>query len=245
MGEKVIVIIKRQKNKDEESYLEKFEYEGDLNIPILSLLEKINNQDEIITIEGNIVNPIKFSCSCLQGLCGECGILINKLPKLACTTFLNDEVKENGNEILLEPFPKFPIISDLIVDKEEIYESLKSLNQWIESDAKINLNNIQSEYEMSLCLMCGCCLVACPNYNSGDLFKGVPLAINSLKFSLQEKNKEHSKQLKNNYNNHFYSGCAKSLLCEEVCPMEIPIQRAISKMNRLSVWRLWQLISKS
>lgn len=243
MDESVTVIIRRQKNKDNESYFEKFEYCGDLNIPIISLLEQINNQYEIKNIKGNIVEPIKFSCSCLQGLCGDCGILINGLPKLACTTFLIDEIEENGNEILLEPFPKFPVIVDLIVDKEEMYESLKSLNQWIESDAKVNLDNIQTEYEMSLCLMCGCCLVACPNYSSGDLFKGVPLVINSLKFISQEKDKKHSKELKKNYNHHFYSGCTKSLLCEDVCPMEIPIQRSISKMNRLSVWKLWQLIS--
>jgi succinate dehydrogenase / fumarate reductase iron-sulfur subunit len=28
-----------------------------------------------------------------------------------------------------------------------------------------------------------------------------------------------------------------------VCPIEIPTQRAISKMNRKSVWRIWQLLN--
>lgn len=46
------------------------------------------------------------------------------------------------------------------------------------------------------------------------------------------------------YKEKFYPHCLKTLSCEDVCPMKIPTQRAISKMNRKSIWRLMQLIDK-
>ena len=61
-------------------------------------------------------------------------------------------------------------------------------------------------------------------------------------FTNQESDEKHLKSIKNNYKKRFFSHCVKSTSCEDVCPMEIPTQRAISKMNRKSVWRIWQLL---
>lgn len=206
-----------------------FEYEGDLNIPVTALLEDIGG--------------IEFSCSCLQGLCGSCSMVINSQPKLACKTFVNEEqmVKEYGT-LTIEPLSKFPVIKDLKVDKSKLYDDLKECSQWLESEAKIN-DDIQYEYEMSLCLMCGCCVEACPNYDARE-FVGTPIAVSSSKLIAQEQDKEHLKKLKEHYNKNFYPHCVKSIACEDACPMGIQTQRAISKMNKSAVWRLWQLIKR-
>ena len=151
-------------------------------------------------------------------------------------------IKEYGT-ITIEPLSKFPVIKDLKIDKSKLYNDLIECEQWIESDSKVNLDDIDFEYEMSLCLMCGCCVEACPNYDAKE-FVGTPIAVSASKLVSQETDSNHLKDMKNKYSKKFYSHCVKSIACEDVCPMGIETQRAISKMNKKAVWKLWQLISR-
>lgn len=208
---------------------EKFTYDGDLNIPVTELLENLG---------------ITYSCSCLQGLCGSCAMVINSQPKLACQTFLKDEIMVKEYEsIIIEPLSKFPIINALKVDKSRLHDDLIKANMWLESEAKINSDDVDFEYEMSLCLMCGCCVEACPNYDGGD-FVGAPVAVSASKIIAQENDKNHIGEIKNSYDKHFFTHCVKSIACEDVCPMGITTQRAISRMNRKAVWKLWRLFDR-
>lgn len=204
-----------------------FTYDGDLNIPVTELLERLGG--------------ITYSCSCLQGLCGACAMIINSQPKLACQTFLKDELMiTEYNVITIEPLSKFPTVKDLKVDKSKLHDDLIESSQWLDSEAKINSKDIDFEYEMSLCLMCGCCVEACPNYDGGE-FVGTPIAVSASKIIAQENDKTHLKTLKKKYDDKFFSHCVKSIVCEDVCPMGIETQRAISRMNKKAVWKLWQL----
>ena len=124
-----------------------------------------------------------------------------------------------------------------------VYNDLIECEQWIESDSKVNLDDIDFEYEMSLCLMCGCCVEACPNYDAKE-FVGTPIAVSASKLVSLVTDSNHLKDMKNKYSKKFYSHCVKSIACEDVCPMGIETQRAISKMNKKAVWKLWQLISR-
>lgn len=206
-----------------------FDYEGDLNIPVTTLLERLGR-------------PVEHDSSCLQGLCGACAMVINSRPKLACKTFVNDEIGKD-NSITIEPLSKFPLVKDLRVDRSVLHQMMMECEQWLESDAETDGNDIAYEYEMSMCLMCGCCTEACPNYGFGD-FTGAPVAVSASKLISQEKDSVHSKNIKKHYKDKFYPHCVKTFACEDVCPMRIPTQRAISKMNRKSVWGIWQLIDR-
>lgn len=232
----VLISIKRSNT------YQHFQYDGDMNIPVTTLIKIINNQKKILDIDGNEVKPISWSCSCLQGLCGSCAMLINDIPQLACKAFLNQVVKDN--KIKIEALSKFPTIKDLKVDRNCLYNAMKESKQWLNNNAKVNKNDISFEYEMSQCLMCGCCLEACPNYINDAKYCGIHIVVSSAKLVNQESDKKHLKEMKDNYKIKFYPNCVKSLLCQEVCPMKIPTQRAISKMNKNSIWWLWQLLSK-
>ena len=207
-----------------------FNYEGDLNISVITLLEKLDW-------------PIEYSCSCLQGICGACAMVINSEPKLACKTFLNEEMMVvKYDQITIEPLSKFPLVKDLKVDRSILFDVMKDCELWLENDSEYDPKELDFEYEMSLCLMCGCCTEVCPNYKLGD-FVGTQVAVSASKLVNQESDEEHLKNIKNKYKKRFFSHCVKSTSCEDVCPMEIPTQRAISKMNRKSVWRIWQLLN--
>ncbi len=228
------VIIKTRENDEE--IIKEYEYNGELNIPVTTLLEKINH---------NYDTKIHYSSSCLQGLCGSCAMIINGWPKLACKTFVNELVMtKHFHKITIEPLTKFPVIKDLIVDRTVLYDNMKRAQQWLDDDAKINPDNILFEYEVSQCLMCGCCLESCPNYNGEDDFMGVILPVSSSKITSQETGKDKLDKHKRIYKKHFYNNCVKSLVCEDVCPMQIPTQRAISKMNKKSVWHIYHLLKQ-
>lgn len=210
---------------------QEFQYDGDLNITVTSLLEKLGN-------------PVEYSCSCLQGICGACAMVINGEPKLACQTFLNDEqIVKEYDVITIEPLSKFPLVKDLKVDRSILYDSMKSSRLWLESDAEIQDDDLDFEYEMSLCLMCGCCCEVCPNYDLGD-FVGAHIPVSASKLINQEKDSSHVKEIKRSYKNGFYNHCVKSLACEDSCPAGISTQRAISRMNRKSVWKIRELLNR-
>ncbi|WP_323735830.1 2Fe-2S iron-sulfur cluster-binding protein [Methanosphaera sp. ISO3-F5] len=217
------VIIKTQENGKEK--IKEYEYKEELHITVTTLLEKINHTYD---------TKIHYSSSCQQGICGSCTMLINGWPKLACKTFIDELIMtKHFQKITIEPLTKFPIIKDLIVDRNIIHKNMKKAQQWLENEAKINPNNIQFEYEVSQCLLCGCCLEVCPNYNGENDFMGIILPVTSSKITSQETNKEKQEKHKQIYKKHFQKHCVKALVCEDICPMKIPTQKAITKMNNL------------
>ena len=66
----------------------------------------------------------------MQALCGGCAMVINGVPALACNTFA-DEVK--GEELVLAPLSKFPVVADLIVDRSVIYENLTHAKAYLDT----------------------------------------------------------------------------------------------------------------
>ena len=168
-----------------------FDYDGDLNISVITLLEKLDI-------------PIEYSCSCLQGICGACAMVINSEPKLACKTFLNEEKTViEDNQITIEPLSKFPLIKDLKVDRSILFDAMTECELWLENDSEYNPKDLDFEYEMSLCLMCGCCTEVCPNYKLGD-FVGAPATVSASKLVNQESDEEHLKNMKKNIKKGFF-----------------------------------------
>ena len=109
----------------------------------------------------------------MQSVCGGCAMVINGVPALACATFA-DKVK--GKELVLEPLGKFPVVSDLIVDRTIIYENLITAKAYLEGLTVINQSNSNHQYSVAKCLKCGLCLEVCPNYHIGEEFFGAAFA---------------------------------------------------------------------
>ena len=120
--------ILRQKMPDSQPYWETFDYNGTPDISVAALLDYINFNDDIINDDGNKTDRIGWDCSCLQGVCGACAMVINDTPALACETFLKNL---KGGIVTIRPLRKFPVIHDLIVDRSSIHENLKRTNVFI------------------------------------------------------------------------------------------------------------------
>ena len=222
------VKIKRKKSPATESYWETFLYDGPAEASVASLLDYLNYKDDIFNARGESVPRIGWECSCLQGVCGSCAMVINNRPALACETF----VKDLGEEITIEPLSKFFVIHDLVVDRGIIQENLKKTNAYIgeyeESRRKDKEHELQ--YSVSKCLKCGLCLEVCPNYIKGENFFGACFANDC--YLIASRSSFRSEKMKQEYGEHFAKGCSKSLSCMEVCPVGIETIASVAKMNR-------------
>lgn len=230
MSIKVNVIRKEDSEKD--TYWQSFDYSGELHISVGTLINNINHE-VMEKAEGE--RPIRWECSCEQGLCGSCAIVVNDRPGLACEIFCDDLVQKN-NEITIQPLSKFPVICDLVVDRSQMFEAMKDMKLWLENTAKVSTANIPMQYEVSQCLMCGSCLEVCPNYSTEGLFAGMSSAMSAVNLTLLSEGNTYKKE----YTDRVFNGCSKSLACQDVCPMDIPIVEALSTMNRVSVWGMWR-----
>lgn len=232
----------RRESTESTPYWQEFEYEVKGHISILNMLEDIN-KNYICRSDGKIEDPVCFESSCQQGLCGSCAMIINNEPRLACQTFC-DEFVGKADVITVSPLTKFPVIKDLMVDRSEMFDAMNQMKLWMEGDAKNGRGSNRKQYQAALCVMCGCCLEACPNYAPGDLFKGLPAALATVNILKKSENSEHKTAIRDSYIKSVFKGCTKSMACEKVCPMSIPGVTLLAEGNRLSVWKLWKLITK-
>lgn len=223
----MLVRVKRQKGPNENAYWQSFDYKGSLDVSVVTVINAINYTDDIYDVDGNPAERIRWECSCLQGVCGGCAMIINGKPALACDTFIKDL---KGEELVLEPLSKFPVVADLMVDRRIIYENLNKANIYLNDRSEVLKKDHPHRYSISKCLKCGLCLEVCPNYQYGkDFFGGVFANEAYLIYSANAQDKE---QIIKSYNEHFVSNCSKALSCQSICPAKIETLTSILRMNR-------------
>ena len=222
----MIIKIKRKLPTGTESFWETFLFEGSPDISVAGMLEELNYKDDIVNSKGEAVPRISWECSCLEAKCGACAMVINGRPALACETFLRDL----GNEITLEPLRKFPVVCDLITDRESIHENAIKVNSYIAEYKPSPPKEHSHQYSAAKCLKCGLCLEICPNYVNGSTFFGALFANDC--YLIATRSGIYDTHIKKDYARHFAAACSKSLACVDVCPMKIPTLASMAKMNR-------------
>lgn len=222
----MIVKIKRCAGADSESYWQSFEYEGSPEKTVAALLDELNYTDDLFDIHGNPAPRIQWECSCMQKMCGACAMIINGVPALACSVFLRDL---KGDELVLEPLSKFPVVADLIVDRSIIEENLRRAEMYLGEYKGSDKKEYEHSYSVAKCLKCGLCLEVCPNYSRGQNFFGALFANDA--YLLNSMSVDRKIIIKKQYNEHFAKGCSKSLSCQKICPIKMPTLSSIMKMN--------------
>ena len=85
--------------------------------------EQTSLLDALGYIKDNLAPDLSYRWSCRMAICGSCGMMVNKVPKLACKTFLRDYTKG----LKIEALANFPIERDLVVDMTHFIESLEAI----------------------------------------------------------------------------------------------------------------------
>ena len=221
------VRILRQKSPADKPYWQEFFYEKKDDQTVAGMLDDLNYKDNLKDINDNPAPRIQWVCSCLQGMCGGCAMVINGKPALACETFLRDL---KGDTVTIEPLKKFFTIADLVVDRSVIQENLKKVDAYI-GEYKLSGNaDYEQMYSAAKCLKCGLCLEVCPNYKDGSNFFGALFANDC--YLISSRSGTQKEKISESYGEHFAKGCSKSLACEDVCPMKISTLASIARLNR-------------
>lgn len=171
------VRIRRQQGPGKPSYWERhrIEYEPELNV--ISVLQRIAAQ--ATDADGKQVTPVAWDCGCLEEVCGACTMQINGAVRQSCSALVDKLLADGRSEIVLEPMSKFPVIRDLVVDRQRLFRALQRVKAWVPVDSYYDMGPGERQlraaqeqnYPLSQCMSCGCCLEACPQYNKVELMQ--------------------------------------------------------------------------
>lgn len=212
----------------------KFSIEADANTQVTMILDELNSRNPITDVDGSPAEPIVWECSCVQGVCGSCAMVINGSPRLACSTFFG----EVGPDVRVEPLSKFPLVADLKVDRSPISKAFSDMKIWLEDEDAL-VSDVDMQYVSASCMLCGCCLEVCPNYSGDGKFYGA-VGMNACFRIAEQLSGAAKRERLLEFAKHGDSGCSKSLACQFVCPAKIPLSVVISRLNRerfLSIFR--------
>jgi succinate dehydrogenase / fumarate reductase iron-sulfur subunit len=171
------VRVRRQDGPGQKPYweLHHIKYEPELNV--ISILQRIAAQ--ATNSDGKRVAPVAWDCGCLEEVCGSCTMQINGRVRQSCSALVDRLLEENEDELVLEPMSKFPVVRDLMVDRQRLFKALERVKAWVPVDSYYNMGpgerqlreTQEQNYPLSQCMSCGCCVDACPQYTKIELTK--------------------------------------------------------------------------
>ena len=169
------VRILRQDGPTSPSRWERHRITYEPNLNVISVLQKIAAQ--ATTSDGKTTTPVAWDCNCLEEVCGACTMLVNGQTRQACSALVDRLLEDNPDGIELQPMSKFPVVRDLLVDRNRMFRALERVHAWIPVDGygdrgpgpRESQEGQEFRYPLSECMTCGCCMEACPQYAKVEL----------------------------------------------------------------------------
>ena len=179
----------------------------------------------ILDVKKHFDHSVAVRYSCRQATCGSCGMMINGKPRLACFTKISEL---NSNVITVEPMSNFPIIRDLAVKFERMFDSHHKIKPYIirddtelESDAKEFLQSpkeVEQYIQFANCIKCGLCNSACPTMATDSSFVGPQALAQAYRYVADSRDKGKDSRLKMIDEPHGIWRCHFAGSCSQVCP---------------------------
>ncbi len=233
----VEIKIKRRDKLNSPQRWETFKIPYRRNLNIISCLMEIRKNP--VMANGERTTPPVWDMSCLEQVCGICTMVINGTVRQSCSALID----QLDQPITLEPMTKFPNVRDLIVDRSQMFDHLKRVHAWVEIDGthdlgagpRMDQDTVAERYAYSRCMTCGCCLEACPQYD-GDQYIG-PQAIAQVRlFNMHPSGKmTRDERLEGIMGDDGIQNCGNAQNCVRVCPMSLPLTKAIYEENRETI----------
>lgn len=214
-----ITILRFDPSVDAEPYTKDYEVKDfDTTAGPLSVLKALH------WINNNI-EPIGYEYNCRRATCGLCGMMINGEARLACMT----EVKD-GDTVLLEPMPGFPVLRDLIVDTE------RAQRRFVQADVQLKTSSpdkvcqpinppekwwdtISNHTLCRECMLCYASCMALQNNDKWNVFAG-PGALAQV-YGKHISGIDESDRVAQAVDLGVFE-CMQCGMCSKVCPSRIP-----------------------
>ena len=116
--------------------------------------------DVIAYIYKHLDPTLAFRYECRQGICGTCGVMLNKKPILSCSTQIDKTIKNQ----MIEPLANFPVEKDLIVNIEPVLKKYQKIKPYLDKIHKVIITKKKSNESKAFrkCIECGNCIAEVP-----------------------------------------------------------------------------------
>lgn len=213
---------------DKEPRFDTFTIQADPTDRILDCLNRIKWEED---------GTLSYRMSCGHGVCGSDAMKINGRCALACQKLVKDY---QGEEIVLEPLPFYKVQKDLAVDLEPFFEKVDLIRPYLitsgaapEKERKQTHEDSQKLKEAIRCILCACCMGACPVLNQeNDRFIGPAPLVGVFRYIFDSRDEAGLERLQQMDNPDGAWGCKNYFECTRVCPKEIPVTKQINTIKR-------------
>ncbi|HED30448.1 MAG TPA: succinate dehydrogenase/fumarate reductase iron-sulfur subunit [Prosthecochloris aestuarii] len=211
-------------------------YFDDYTIPVekgITVLRALNY------IKEHVDPTVSFRAFCQAGICGSCGMRINGISKLGCTTQVWDELEKCKvpNVIKVEPLRNMPHIKDLIVDMDPMVEKMKKYSNWVEStmpesrmgekEFLIAEEEFQEYDKATDCILCASCMSECSILRANKEYVAPAILLKSHRMNVDSRDGSHDRRMSELVKDHGVWDCTHCYRCQETCVKSIPIMDAI------------------
>ncbi|MBC8524487.1 MAG: succinate dehydrogenase/fumarate reductase iron-sulfur subunit [Chlorobium phaeobacteroides] len=211
-------------------------YFDDYTIPVekgITVLRALNY------IKEHVDATVSFRAFCQAGICGSCGMRINGISKLACTTQVWDELErcKVENVVKVEPLRNMPLIKDLIVDMDPMVDKMKTYSNWVESimpeekmgekEFLIAEEEFQEYDKATDCILCASCMSECSILRANKAYVGPAILLKSHRMNVDSRDGAHNVRITELVKDHGVWDCTHCYRCQETCVKNIPIMDSI------------------
>ncbi|WP_336135725.1 succinate dehydrogenase/fumarate reductase iron-sulfur subunit [Natronomonas amylolytica] len=198
--------------------------------------------DALIHARDHYDSSLTFRHSCRQAICGSDALFINGRQRLGCKT----QISDLDTPVRVEPLPHQDVVKDLVVDMEDFYEQMESVEPYFQPDElprddleeqRQSRENREKIKKSTRCIWCASCVSSC-NIAAGDnKYLGPAAIVKGYRFYMDEREGEEIAERRLNIleQEHGVWRCQTQFSCTTVCPKDIPITEEIQAMKREAV----------
>jgi fumarate reductase iron-sulfur subunit len=191
--------------------------------------------DALNYIKDELDGSLSYRWSCRMGVCGSCGMMVNRRSALTCATFLRDLLP---GPIRVEPLDYFPVVRDLVIEMDGFMEKLTDVKPWLIRKEEKPLEDgeyLQTPAELgrykqfSMCINCLLCYSACPVVGMEEDFTGPAAIALAHRYNLDSRDQGFEDRRAALFSHEAVWNCTFIGECSVVCPKGVDPAAAIQQ----------------
>ena len=189
---------------------------------------------DLLTVIYQQYDPtLSFRYACGVVRCGECAMLVNGKPCMACDKAVEPVIR-------IEPLPRLPLIKDVVIDRRFVFDHIRRilppasdveniLEQFESFDDETAHVMIENSIRLTTCFECLICQSSCPRYHwKSDRFPG-PFGLLLL---AQMKENPAQSPISDEVLEEMTADCLRCGRCVQCCPADKrPLELGLSILN--------------
>jgi len=207
------------------------------------LADRATVLDALFVVQREHDRTLAFRCACRAAMCGSCAVVINGSERLACKTGLSS--LNTNRAIRVEPLRNLPVLRDLVVDLEPLFDKYAAITPWVEADPALHepaviptADAARQQISDGLdCISCGACYSACPMVAADPDYVGPMQLLRAFNVLTDEREPPTSADLRADevYDRHGVWRCHGIGECTRVCPKGLDPSLAIRRLKRIAL----------